>query len=80
MRKVDELSGANQSVLARTAADEPVFILVARDRTSSKTVRQWVQNAKDAGCQNQEKLDEALAWAVAADQWRAAHGGGKVPD
>jgi hypothetical protein len=68
------------SCLAKAANDEPIFTLRANDRTSSKTVRQWVQNAKDAGCTNIPKLEEALEWALAAQDWREAHGGGKVPD
>lgn len=50
-----------EGCLGRSQDDEPVFILVARDRTSSKTVRQWVQNARDAGCANETKLSEALS-------------------
>lgn len=72
--------GVHTSCLGKAAMDEPVFILRAQDRTSSKTVRQWVQNAKDAGCTNIPKLEEALEWALAAQDWREAHGGGKVPD
>lgn len=67
-------------VLGNTAEDEPVFLLVARDRTSSKTVRQWRQNAFDMGCQNAAKLAEANAVALAMAQWRDLHGGGKTPD
>jgi hypothetical protein len=82
MIKADEVAALKrgEGCLGKSADDEPVFVLVARDRTSSKTVRQWVQNARDAGCQNEEKLDEALRLAVQMDQWREAHGGGKVPD
>lgn len=68
------------SCLGRADMDEPIFILRANDRTSSKTVRFWVQAARDAGCQNEEKLEEAIAWAVEAEKWRNARGGGKVPD
>jgi len=75
-----ELNAKGEGCLGRTADDEPIFILCARDRTSSKTVRQWVQNAKDAGCTNEAKLEEALKWAHEAGEWRETHGGGKVPD
>jgi hypothetical protein len=80
--KQSELDAAakGEGCLGRSQDDEPIFILVARDRTSSKTVRQWVQNAKDAGCTNEAKLEEALALAFEMDKWREAHGGGKVPD
>lgn len=75
-----ELNEMGEGCLGRSADDEPIFILCARDRSSSKTVRQWVQNAKDAGCTNEAKLEEALQLATDMDVWRAAHGGGKVPD
>lgn len=82
MTKAEELRAAQEGggCLGRSQDDEPIFILCARDRTASKTVRQWVQNAKDAGCANQAKLDEALDLAMQMDRWRAAHDGGKVPD
>lgn len=85
--KQTELSGAStllhegrESTLGRCETDEPIFILRAQDRTSSKMVRAWVQEARDAGCTNQTKLEEALEWAFAAEKWRQARGGGKVPD
>lgn len=82
MRAQDEIAAAIQGegCLGRSAPDEPVFILVARDRTASKTVRFWAQAAKDAGCQNEEKIAEAMRLATQMDDWRERHGGGKVPD
>jgi hypothetical protein len=82
LTKAEELKANKhgEGCLGRSQDDEPIFILCARDRTASKTVRQWVQNAHDAGCVNRTKLDEALDLALRMDRWRAAHDGGKVPD
>lgn len=59
--------------------DEPVFVLRGQDRVAEKTIRQWAQNARDAGT-GHEKFEEAMTCALAMGRWRAANGGGKVPD
>lgn len=59
--------------------DEPVFILRARDRVAEKTIRQWAQNARDAGASH-ERFEGGMAVALEMGRWRAANGGGKVPD
>lgn len=82
--------------LTRSAPDEPVFILVARDRLAADTIRDWVTRvtsawkdelAKTSSAIPLEtmravdlKLAEALNTADQMDAWRAAHGGGKLPD
>lgn len=89
MTKVEELTAAaeGRGCLGRSQDDEPVFVLVARDQTSSGTVRDWARRflelrmslgTFDAAAK--AKYDEALAAAERMADWRDAHGGGKVPD
>jgi hypothetical protein len=82
MTKLEELEAAarGEGCLGRSADDEPIFVLCARDRAASETVRQWAANAASAGCKNTDKLNEALRQASLMDDWRARMGGGKVPD
>jgi hypothetical protein len=65
--------------LGNSQHDEPVFVLVARDKAASGTVRHWAKRATDLGAP-EEKVAEALELANQMDAWRAANGGGKVPD
>ena len=71
------LSGAG--CLGRSAADEPVFVLCARDRVASMVVRDWVEMARRIGAKP-EKLKDAAALADRMEEWRERHGGGKIPD
>ena len=87
MTKLDALDAAarGEGCLGRSAADEPVFVLVARDRTASAAVRAWAASARAAALAageplREEKYAEALAVAGEMDAWRAANGGGKLPD
>jgi hypothetical protein len=82
--------------LTRCADDEPVFVLVGRDRCAADTIRDWVARVtsawKDELAKTSSqipletmravdlKLAEALNTADQMDAWRAAHGGGKLPD
>jgi hypothetical protein len=64
--------------LGRSKPEEPVFVLVARDKAASKVVRYWAALVGPMGG-NPEKVADARHIADLMDQWRAAHGG-KVPD
>lgn len=70
---------SGEGPLAHSQGDEPVFVLVARDRVSAIVVRTWSTLARWLGAPS-VKTDEALALADQMDAWREAHGGGKVPD
>lgn len=81
MIKVHELeaNAKGEGCLGRSQDDEPVFILVARDRLAAGCVRYWAARAFAQGV-NAAKVDEANALADQMDAWREAHGGGKIPD
>lgn len=69
--------------LGHSQNDEPVFVLVARDRFSSSVVRRWADllaAGAAPGSPRRQKADEARQVAQAMDDWRSTHGGGKVPD
>ena len=74
-----ELNAIGEGTLGRTRPDEPIFILCGRDRCAPKTIRQWVENARNMGCQNEEKLADAMQLAVTMERWQAENFG-KVPD
>jgi cytochrome oxidase assembly protein ShyY1 len=65
--------------LGRSAADEPVFVLVARDKASSMVVRDWADMAEKLGA-GRDKTWGAREQADRMQEWRERHGGGKVPD
>ncbi len=75
------IAGALNGVgcLGKSHADEPVFVLVARDKASSMVVRDWADMAEKLGTKT-EKLWEARELADRMQAWREHRGGGKVPD
>lgn len=48
--------------------DEPMFVLLGRDRHAAGLVRLWAL-LRHRGGEDQEKVQEALACADAMDQW-----------
>lgn len=89
MKASEEIALAvkGKGCLGRSALDEPVFVLVARDIFASARVREWadevervaVNTASYTGAR-QVKVNEARALAKQMDDWRMANGGGKMPD
>jgi hypothetical protein len=75
------IAGALNGVgcLGRSRADEPVFVLCARDKAASMTVRDWADMAEKLGAKP-EKVKDARYMADRMEAWREAAGGGKVPD
>jgi hypothetical protein len=73
---------AGTGCLGRSAPDEPVFTLVARDKLAADVVAMWASDAITFGGLPPDSPKVTGAWQVAEDMkaWRAAHGGGKVPD
>lgn len=65
--------------LGHCQSDEPVFVLCARDRLASSTVRMWLAFAREHNV-SADKIADAQAICDAMDAWRMTHGGGKVPD
>jgi len=70
---------AGRGCLGRSAADEPVFVLCARDRLAAETVRAWIDYATARGVAV-EKLADATVVAKEMEGWRERSGGGKLPD
>ena len=78
MLKRDEVAALErgEGCLGKSADDEPVFILCARDTLAPDTVRTWADAAEAAMC-NPEKVASARALA---DQMEAWQGNRKLPD
>lgn len=81
MTKAETIDAAmnGEGCLGRCQDDEPVFVLVARDRYAAERTREWARVVSHAHGHS-AKTDEAFACADAMDAWRETHGGGKVPD
>lgn len=72
----EEMDAASkgEGCLGRSAADEPVFILCARDPVASIVVRTWVVLSRWRGVR-EAKLAEADNLAERMDAWRLSGGG-----
>lgn len=68
MIKQKELTSAT-SCFSKAAADEPLFVLRAKDALAPQTVRLWATMA--VGKHEQWKIDEALKLADEMEAWRA---------
>jgi len=88
MTKAEELIalGEGRGCLANSAGDEPVFILVARDRTAPALVRDWadrverlITNEGEMTLDRRNKIALARRLASAMDDWQKANGR-KIPD
>jgi hypothetical protein len=57
---------------AKAEPDEPMFVLLARDRTASDAVRRWARTRIARGLNEtiDEQISEALDCADAMDAWR----------
>ena len=62
---------------AKAKADEPRFVVLARDALAPQTVRAWVEASR--GAQPAEKCAEALACARAMHAWRGTNAGRTLP-
>lgn len=67
MKKVDELKTPT-SCLNKAAADEPIFVLRAKDALAAMAVRHWATMAE--GTHESDKLEEARQLADKMDEWR----------
>lgn len=59
------------SCLNKAAADEPVFVLRAKDVLAAQTVRLWATMAQDK--HEGSKIAEALSLANEMEAWRLKH-------
>ncbi len=51
-------------------ADEPIFVLLARDITAPSLVREWIARRLRSGNLSQDQADEANDIANAMETWR----------
>ena len=65
----------NSVSLMKAKDDEPIFVLRAQDKLAAGVVRQWAEQAAQAGCGN-AKVREAREIADAMERWPTR----KVPD
>jgi len=80
MLKCDEIEQP-ASCLNKSAIDEPVFVLCARDPVAAMTVRNWAVNYTrmkvsrgELGQREKDKVNDAYALADAMDNWGLARG------
>ena len=80
MTKAEVLAAAarGEGPLGRSADEEPVFVLVARDVFAVAAVEDWIRSAAHAGVPDL-KVHGARQVYAAMLAWRKAHGA-KVPD
>jgi hypothetical protein len=73
--------GLAQTPLARSADDEPVFVLVARDACAPATIRAWVDKVLEVSelTTSDPKIKEALDLANAMEDWQFRNTM-KIPD
>lgn len=64
--------------LAKVAADEPIFVLRAKDKLAPRVVEYWTELAAAMGCKL-EKVAEARRCVEAMAAWQDANGS-KCPD
>lgn len=69
MRKIDEIEQPT-SCLNRARAEEPLFVLRAKDRLAAGTVRAWANASEISGEHEPGKIREARAIADAMDEYR----------
>lgn len=63
-----------ESCLNRALDDEPVFVLLARDKMAPKVIRQWVHERRaHVSGQDEAQLAEATELAFQMEQWRKEH-------
>ena len=55
---------------ARAWSDEPLFVLLARDRHAAEVVRFWVKLREEEGRTDAAKIAEARDCADAMERWR----------
>lgn len=76
MRKYDELTNPN-SCLNRSACDEPLFVLCARDIDAPTVVREWA-NIREATGGRSEKIAEARQCAANMEAWQRTHNAARL--
>lgn len=69
-----------QDPSGKIGADEPVFLLRAKDLIAPEIVQEWALSAEDAGA-DPAMCKRVQEWADEMRAWQREHAnGGKVPD
>lgn len=76
MMKSIELANSN-SCLSRSAPNEPVFVLVARDPHAPQAIRHWIAMSMDR--QPPEKIEEAYKLANQMEEWKRKNAPETIP-
>lgn len=78
--KKEELEKAlrGEGCLGKSADDEPVFVLCARDLLAADLVLEWALRARARGVRS-EKVSEAMRLASSMVDWGREHGT-RAPD
>jgi hypothetical protein len=63
---------------AKAFANEPMFILLGRDKLAPDLVRQWAERRLEEG-EDREKVSEAFDCARAMEKWRLTNPPEKRP-
>ncbi len=74
MKHICEDYNRIQDPLELIGKDEPVFLLRAKDRTMSMTIRAWANYQQIAGGSNKDVVDTAFNWANEVELWQAKNG------
>lgn len=78
MRKCDEIEQP-ASCLNKAAADEPVFVLRAKDPIAPALIEDWAKHAEMMGIHEPAKIAEARALAQSMREWRTLRVGNNRP-
>ena len=54
---------------ANAHPDEPMFVLLGRDKQAPKAIREWIRLRKESGEKDPEKFAEAEATAEVMEKW-----------
>lgn len=75
MIKKDEVASPN-SCLNRAQEDEPVFVLLGRDKSAPVAIRAWIFNRLATGksAENSPEIIEARAFALTMEKYAEGRG------
>lgn len=78
-KRTIEAAQRGEGCLGKSAADEPVFVLCARDPFAPRRVLEWAREVEQVLGLNHPKVRAARSDAQEMVEWQERHGR-KVPD
>lgn len=75
-----KLNPGNFDCYTKAEDDEPMFILLARDPTAPRLIREWVAMRSSTGLTTSDKIEEALKCAYDMEDWRFEREQAKLRD